>query len=81
MIQNTTIEERVSILESQVIEIEEDIGGLNIGLIEVDENVDFLFVQQFIQDKRLFSLEQTSLGILGELDSVENELESQCVIY
>ena len=81
MIQNTTIEERVTILESQVVEIEEDVIGLNIGLAEVDQIVDFLFDEQVIQDERLFSLEQTSLGILGELDSVEDELESAYVIY
>ena len=79
LIQNTTIEERVTILESQVIGIEEDITGLNIGLAEVDQNVDFLFDEQVIQDERLFSLEQTSLGILGELDSVEDELEGKVI--
>ena len=60
-----------------MIEIEEDIAGINIGLAEVDQNVDFLFDEQVIQDERLFSLEQTSLEILGELDSIEDELESE----
>ena len=77
LIQNATIEERVTILESQVIQIEEDITGLNIGLAEVDQNVDLLFDEQVIQDERLFTLEQTSLGILAELDSVEDELEGE----
>ena len=60
-----------------MIQIEEDITGLSIGLAEVDQNVDFLFDEQVIQDERLFSLEQTSLDVLGELDSVEDELESE----
>ena len=51
LIQNTTIEERVSLLEIQVVEIEEDLTGL-------DEDVGFLFDEQVIQDERLFSLEQ-----------------------
>ena len=71
----------MTLLETQVIEIEEDITGLNIGLAEVDQNVDFLFDEQVIQDERLFSLEQTSLGILGELDSVEDELEGEFIKY
>ena len=77
LIQNTTIEERVSLLEIQVVEIEEDLTGL-------DEYVGFLFDEQVIQDERLFSLEQTSLGILEELtviddvlDTIGNELEGQ----
>ena len=57
-------------------EIEEDITALNVGLTEVDENVDFLFDEQVIQDERLFSLQQTSLGILEELDLIEDEMES-----
>ena len=51
-------------------EIEED-------LAELDEDVGFLFDGQIIQDERLFSLEQTSDEILGELDLVEDDLESE----
>ena len=64
-----------------MIGIEEDITGINIGLAEVDQNVDFLFDEQIIHYDRLFSLEQTSLGNLGELDSTEDELESEFVKY
>ena len=63
MFQNTTIEERVALLEFQV--------------TDLDQDVNFLFGEQIIQDERLFSLEQTSLDILGELDSMEDELESK----
>ena len=72
MFQNTTIEERVALLEIQVVEIEDDVSILI-------ENDNFLFDEQVIQDERLFSLEQTSLDILGELDSIEDELESKPV--
>ena len=65
----------MSLLEIQVVEIEEDITGLNIGLAEVDENVDFLFDETVIQDERLFSLEQTTVEITAELVAVDDELE------
>ena len=55
-----------------MVEIEEDVIGL-------DQDVNFLFGEQIIQDERLFSLEQTSLDILGELNSIEDELESKSV--
>ena len=45
-VQNNTIEERVALLEIQVVEIEEDVTGLV-------ENVNFLFDEQIIQDERL----------------------------
>ena len=41
-----------------MVEIEEDVTGLSVDLIELDENVDFLFDETVIQDERLFSLEQ-----------------------
>ena len=49
-------------------EIEDDITALSIGLMEVDENLDFLFDEQVIQDERLLNLEETSDGIINELD-------------
>ena len=54
----------MTILENQVVEIEDDLAKL-------DEDIGFLFDGQIIQDQRLFSLEQTSDEILGELDLVE----------
>ena len=47
MFQNTTIEERVALLEIQVVEIEDDVSILI-------ENDNFLFDEQVIQDERLF---------------------------
>ena len=66
-IQNSTIEEKVSLLEVQV--------------ANLDEDVDFLFDEQVIQDERLLNLEETSLGIIGELDLIEDELEGEKMCY
>ena len=62
LIQNVTIEERVSLLEIQMIEMEEDVT-----LVEGDINI--LFDQQVIQDERLFILEQTSIETNEEVQS------------
>ena len=52
-----------------MVDIEED-------LTELDDDVDFLFDEQIIQDERLFSLEQTSNGIIAELDLIEDDLDT-----
>ena len=70
MRQNATIEERVALLEIQVVEIEEDLTGLGVGLTEVDENVDLLFDEQVIQDERILGLEQ-------ENDVIDDALEGE----
>ena len=69
LLQNATIEERVSLLEIQVEEIEEDVT-----LLQTDVN--FLFEETAIQDERIFNLEQTSIGILGDLQLVKDDIES-----
>ena len=48
-------------------------------LTDLDEDVGFLFNEQVIQDERLLNLEETSLDILGELDLIEDDLESECL--
>ena len=62
-------------------EIEEDVTGL-------DQDVNFLFDEQIIQDERLFSLEEETdvidtrlLIIDNDLDSIGNELEGACKVY
>ena len=76
LIQNTTIEERVTLLEIQVVVIQDDIVGIQDDVTELDEDVtllegdvNFLFDEQVIQDERLLNLEQTTIRILGDLDS------------
>ena len=66
---NTTIEERVALLEIQVADIEGDISILI-------ENDNFLFDEQIIQDQRLFSLEQETGEIEEQLIMVDDDLES-----
>ena len=75
LLQNNTLEERVSLLEIQVDEIEEDITITRIDLTELEGDVNFLFDEQFIQDERLLTLEQTTIGIIGDIGLVEDELE------
>ena len=64
LMQNATIEERVSLLEIQVGEIDVDVT-----LLEGDVN--FLFDEHVIQDERLLTLEQDS-------DVFDDEIESKC---
>ena len=56
-------------LEIQVDEIEEDITAL-------DQDVNFLFDEQIIQDERLLTLEQTTDAINVELDLIDDEFNT-----
>ena len=69
MVQNVTIEERVSLLEIKVVEIEEDVTGL-------DQDTNFLFAEQAIQDERLLDLEQETDAIDTELDMIDDEFDA-----
>ena len=60
---NATVEERVSLLELQMAEMDQDVMGL-------EEDVDFLFDEQVIQDERILTLEQDS-------DVVDDAIESE----
>ena len=69
-IQNTTIEERVALLEIKVDEIEEDMSILI-------ENDNFLLDGQIIQDENLLNLEQETDAINEELDVIDDNLEGK----
>ena len=59
-----------------MVEIQEDITELDdVTLLQRDVN--FLFDEQVIQDERLLNLEETSDGIIAELDVIEYDLESE----
>ena len=73
-IQNVTIEERVSLLEIQVVEIQEDVTDVDERVTLVEGDVDFLFDEQVIQDERLLELEQTSDDVVVELSEVNLDL-------
>ena len=46
-------------------------------MVDLDEDVDFLFDEQVIQDERLLELEQTTDAINAELVSVDDEIEGE----
>ena len=58
---NSTIEERVSLLEIQV-------AGL-------DGEVSFLFDEQLIQNERLLNVEETSYQVIVELAEINADLQ------
>ncbi len=64
--QNLTIDERVSILEIQVVEIFSDVE-------KVEEATGFLFDEQVIQDQRLFALEQDADELDDEVEALEDD--------
>ena len=67
---NNTIEERVTLLEIQVMDIREDLTTTEENVTDLDEDVNFLFDETVLQDERLFSLEQDN-------DVINQELEGQ----
>ena len=58
-------------------QIEDDVTGLGVGLTEVEENVDFLFDEQVTQDERLFSLEEGSDAINGQLVIIAGDIDGE----
>ena len=58
----------MSLLEIQVIEIEEDLDDL-------DQDVNFLFDDQVIQNERIFELETTSDQVEIELARINEDVE------
>ena len=63
IVQNDTIEERVTLLEARVTDLQGDV-------VNLDQDVDFLFFGQLIQDERLLELEQTSDEVVVELAEI-----------
>ena len=70
MVLNNTIEERVALLEIQVTVIQDDVIDLEVNLMELEGDVNFLFDEQVIQDERLLGLEQTSDQVVVELAEI-----------
>ena len=58
----------MSLLEPQVIDIQEDVTGFGVDLMELEGDVDFLFDETVIQDQRLFQLET-------ETETIEEDVE------
>ena len=55
--------------------IEDDVTALGVDLTEVDDNVDFLFDEQVIQDERLLGVENRMLDVENRVVDTENEVE------
>ena len=71
----------MSLLEIQVVVIQDDVTELDEDVTLLEGDINFLFDEQVIQDERLLNLEETSLEILGQLNSVEDELKSEFIKY
>ena len=63
MVQNLTIEERVAVLEGQVVVIQDEVS-------DIETDVDFLFDEQIIQDERLLNLEEETSVINEEVEGL-----------
>ena len=58
-------------------DVREDLATTDDNVADLDQDVNFLFDEQIIQDERLFSLEQTANEVDDNLDLVNEELESK----
>ena len=81
LIQNTTIEERVALLQIQVVEIDEDLTDIDERVILVEGDVSFLFDEQVIQDERLLELEQTSDEFVVELAEIIVNIQGEHFVF
>ena len=73
---NSSLEERVTLLELQVIDITEDLGTTDENVSDLDQDINFLFDEQIIQDERIFQLETTSDQVTIELARINEDVES-----
>ena len=48
---------------------------MELQVADLDEDVDFLFNEQIIQDERLLNVEEATDAINAELDTVDDEIE------
>ena len=62
MIQNSTIEERVALLELQVANIDTELTNLETDLDSVEDEVTVISTEQILQDGRILELEIDSDG-------------------
>ena len=76
-IQNATIEERVALLEIQVVEIHEDVTEVDERVELLEGDVNFLFDETVIPDERLLNLEETSDQVVVELAEINADLRGK----
>ena len=64
----------MTLLEIQVTDMREDLTTTDETVADLDEDVNFLFDEQVIQDERLLNLEETSVQVVVELAEVNVDL-------
>ena len=65
----TLLEIQVVVIQDDIVGIEDDVTELDEDLTGLDQDINFLFDEQVIQDERIFTLEQTSIEIDEEVES------------
>ena len=67
----------ISLLEVQVADLREDVTVVQVDVMELDQDVDFLFGEQLIQDERLLELEQISDEVVVELAEINENIQGR----
>ena len=57
--------------------VREDLATTDNNVADLDQDINFLFGETVIQEKRFFSMEQEVNGIDDNLDLVNKEIESK----
>ena len=60
----------MSLLEVQVADLREDVTVVQADVADLDQDVNFLFDEQVIQDERLLNLEETSIQIDEQVEGI-----------
>ena len=71
------LEIQVVVIQDDLTGIEDDVNDLEVNLMELQGDVNFLFDEQVIQDERLLNLEEASNDVDDELDLINEELDSK----
>ena len=71
----------MTILEAQVVVLDDEVSDLEVDLTELEGDVNFLFEETIIQDERIFSLEQTTIAIDADLIRLMTNLEVSFTFY
>ena len=70
----------MSLLEIQVADLREDVTVIQGGVVELDDDVNFLFDEQIIQDDRLLNLKETSDQVVVELAEINANILGNLIL-
>ena len=62
-------------------DLREDVTDIDGDVVELDEDVDFLFGEQLIQDERLLNLEEASVQVTAELTEINSNIQGRTLIF